>query len=403
MKKILYLSQAYPYPADGGGKIKTLNTLKALSRKYKVFAIFVSEYKPAKKEIDKLKNWGIKVKVFYSTKVLESVKDNLVNLFWHFVRGIPHYVFQYTWKPAFPYIRGAIKTFKPDVIHVDHLNLTQYLPPKKNSVLILEHHNLEHYLMWTRFIHTKKLTRKAYLLAETILTYLYEVRTIKKFGHVFAISDEEKARIKKFFKLKNVSTQPLIYKTYKINKKKTKNPYILFIGMVTWPPNEDAVGWFLNEMFPLIKKKVPNVEFHIVGKTNPPLENKMPKLSGVYFYGHQPSLKRFLEEADIFVLPFRMGGGVRIKALTALASGVSIVSTPVGVEGLKVKHKRECLIAKTPESFIKSVVKLLESKNLRKKLSADGLAYLKAHHGEDKNKLFLAKYQKVVKRYISIR
>jgi len=399
MKKILYLTQAYPYPAYGGGKIKTLNTLKALSKQYKIFAIFVSEYNPTKKEKAMLEKLDINVKVFYSKKILESVKDNLLNLAWNFARGIPHYKFQYAFEPAFPYITRAIKTFKPDVIHVDHLNLTQYVPPKKNAVLILEHHNLEHYLMWTRFVNTKKLTRKAYLLAETILTYFYELRTIKKFNHVFAISDEENTRTRKSFYLKNVTTQPLVYPPANVIKKKTKNPTIIFVGMVTWPPNEDSVEWFLTEMYPRIKNKVPKVEFHIVGKTTPELERKMPKLPGVCFYGHQRSLKKFLEGADVFVLPFRMGGGVRIKALTALANGIPIVTTPMGVEGLKVKQESECLIAKNPVGFAESVVTLLKSENLRKKLTRNGLSYMKSHHGEDKNKLFLEEYRKVIEKF----
>ncbi len=396
MKKILYLSQVYPYPADGGGKIKTLNTLKALSEKYEVFAIFVSEKNPTKKEIEKLEKLGIKVKVFYSKKVLESVKDNLGNLASKFIRGIPHYVFQYTHKPAFPYIQNAIKSFKPDIIHVDHINMFQYLSGEKKEVWILEQHNLEHYLMWTRFIHTKKITRKTYLFIEATLTYLYERKVIKKFDHVFAISDEERERIKKTFKLENVSTQPLVYKALNYKKKISKNPQILFIGMITWPPNEDAVEWFLKKIFPLIQKEIPNVEFHAVGKVNKKLLGKMPKLANMVFHKQQPSLRKFFKSNQIFILPFKMGGGVRIKALTALANSSPIVSTSLGVEGLKIKHNKECLIASTPHTFAQESVKLLRSKKLRNKLSTNGLRYLESHHSEDQNKQFLKEYKKII-------
>ncbi len=396
MKKILYLSQVYPYPADGGGKIKTLNTLKALSKKYEIFAIFVSEKNPTKKEIEKLEKLGIKVRVFYSKKVLESVKDNLGNLASKFIRGIPHYVFQYTHKPAFPYIQNAIKSFKPDIIHVDHINMSQYLSGEKKEVWVLEQHNLEHYLMWTRFIHTKKFTRKLYLFIEAALTYLYERRAIKKFDHVFAISDEEKERIKKTFKLENVSTQPLVYKALNYKKKISKNPQILFIGMITWPPNEDAVEWFLKKIFPLIQKKIPTVEFHAVGKVNKKLLEKMPKLANIIFHKQQPLLKKFFKNNQIFVLPFKMGGGVRIKALTALANGSPIVSTSLGVEGLKIKHNKECLIANTPHAFAQESVKLLYSKKLRNKLSTNGLRYLENHHSEDQNKRFLKEYKQII-------
>ena len=86
-KKLLFLSQAYPYPADGGGKIKTLNSLKTLAKKFDVYAIFISEKNPSKSELDYIKSLGVyKIKVFFNEiyKNPEFLSGFFVVLFFHF-------------------------------------------------------------------------------------------------------------------------------------------------------------------------------------------------------------------------------------------------------------------------------------------------------------------------------
>ncbi len=399
-KKILYLSQMYPYPPDGGGKIKTLQTLRALAREYEVSAVFVSETKPTEQELNELTKLGIKVKVFYSDKILASVKDDLVDLSWHFIRGIPHYVFQYTHEPAFPFIKEAIVEFRPDIIHVDHLNMAQYLPNEKRQIWILEHHNVETYLYWTRFLYSRKLTRKLYLLIEMILTFFYERKTLGLFDHVFAISREEEARLRNIFRITNTSTQPLVYPINPIRREPVNHPYILFIGNLGWPPNEDAVEWFLREIFPTVLKKLPDAQFHVVGKRQPRYEKNWPVLPNVFLHGYQKNLDPFLVNAHVFVMPFQMGGGMRLKSLTALAAGVPVISTPLGVEGLAVRDGKEVLLARSASEFAGAVVTLLGSPQLQSALSLQGNRYLKKYHGGKKNKHFLATYQAVIRKFL---
>src|SRR3990172_6608038 len=397
MKKMLYLSQLFPSPPDSGGKIKTLNTVLTLAKKYQVFAVFISEEKPADKDIKVLTDAGIKLKVFYSSTILASVKDDLLNLFSHFLRGIPHYVFQYTHPPASAFIQRKIKEFQPAIIHVDHLNTAQYLPEIKKEKWILEHHNVETYLYWTRFVSTTKPTRKLYLLIEMVLTYLYERKTLPKFDFVFAISEPEKKRLEKIFGVKHVAAQPLVYPARPIKKKRSKNPTILFVGTLGWPPNQNAVGLFINKMLPTIEKKIPGVEFHVVGRSPPPFEKTLSKKKNVFLHGYQADLEPFLARADVFVLPFRMGGGLRLKSLTALSASLPIVTTNLGVEGLAVRHNQECLIVDQPDKFARAVIRVLQSTALQKKLRRSGLTYVAHHHREKGNQQFLTKYQQITR------
>lgn len=389
-KKILYISQLYPYPANSGGKIKTLNTLLALVKKYQVFAIFISEENPIQKDLAYLEKRGIQVKVFFSPTILASVKDDLVGLFFKFIHGIPHYVFQYTHDEAFPYIKKAIIEYNPDIIHIDHLNMSQYLPKHKKRVWILEHHNVEAYLYFTRFISTRKVTRKFYLFIEMVLTYFYESKMLRKFDHIFTISLPEEKRVKNMYGVSRVSTQPIVSTVRPIKKVLHSNPRIGFVGTMGWPPNEDAIEWFLKDIFPKIKAKIPDAQFHLAGK---PGVRYIPKgEAGIYFHGFLANIDPLLARIDVFVLPFRMGGGLRLKALTALSAGIPLVTTSLGIEGLNVQNGKQCLIANNAQDFADNVVKLIESKKLRNELSGNALRYITIHHDGKKNGVFLEEY-----------
>jgi glycosyltransferase involved in cell wall biosynthesis len=396
MKKILYLSQQFPQPPNSGGKIKTLNSLLTLSKKYLVFAVFISDEKVKKKDLKILTDAGIQVKIFYKPSIRVSVKNNLGQLLKNYLLAKPYYVFQYAHTPAADFIEKTINFFDPNVIHVDHLNMSQYLPQVKTQKWILEHHNVETYLYWTSFFNTKKLLRKYYLLIEMFLTYFFEKRMLTKFDYILAISSTEKRRLERIFRVKQIAVQPVILPVKPVEKTESETNYILFVGTLGWPPNQDAVEWFIKKVMPSIEKTTPEIEFHVVGYCPPYFKADLPDIKNLFLHGYQVNLKPLLSKADVFVLPFRIGGGLRIKSLTAMASGIPIVSTKLGIDGLGVKHNRECLIANEPEEFGKAVIRLFRSEFLRKRLSKAALSYMMESHSEKNNLNFLSLYEKII-------
>ncbi len=402
-KKLLYLSQCFPLPLDGGGKIKTFNTLKtlALSKKFKIFAVFVSERSAAKAELEKFKKLGIKTKIFQTDIMSKDIKENYFKLAWNYLQLRPHFVYQYRYLPSFAWIKAKINTWQPEIIHVDHINSAQFLPKKswlksnckKTPKLILENHNLDHVLFFTRFKETKKLIRKIYLLLEGSLNWLYGEINYKRFDHIFAISDTETKYLAK--KYKSVSTQKLIYPLKKARMATNQQYDLLFIGYLEWPPNEVAVRWFVEEVLPLINQQIPKSKFHVVGNKNPKL-NDLKKNKNVIFHGYQKNIDQFLGASKVFVLPFKTGAGVRIKALTALQNGLPIVSTKLGVDGLGLVENQHYLNAETSQEFANQVTKLLQNKALRDKISQAEIKHFNENYSIKNNQKFLKNYLKSV-------
>lgn len=401
-KKLLYISQCFPLPLDGGGRIKTFNTINTLAKKFDIYSVFISERNASKENLNTFNKKGIKVKVFQTNIMSDDIKKNYFKLIWNYIQFRPHFVYQYRYKPAFSYIKQLIKNWEPDVIHVDHVNSSQFLPSKlwfkrniKNKpILILENHNINHLLFKTRLKETKKIIRKIYLFLEGNLNLIYGLVNYPKFDYVFSISDQEKNYLVKY--CKSVYTQPLVYPLNKSPEKINKIYDILFIGYLQWPPNEIALNWFIKNILPLVNIKDPKAKLHVVGGLNTKLNN-LKNNKNIKFHGYVKNLDKFLSSSKIFILPFKTGSGVRIKTLTALQNGIPIVSTSLGIGGLKLTNNKEYLHAETEQEFAKKIITLLSNKKIRAKMSLTQKKYFINNHGPEKNIEFLKTYQTICK------
>jgi len=148
---------------------------------------------------------------------------------------------------------------------------------------------------------------------------------------------------------------------------------LLFIGTYSYYPNLDAMHFFCQKILPFIRQKHPNVRLSLVGHDPPPELNQYAA-QGVEVIGAVPDTRPYLEQANVFVVPLRVGGGTRLKILEAMAMGKPVVSTSIGAEGLQVTPGHDILIADDPVEFASAVVKLLECPELRTDLAQNGRA-----------------------------
>ncbi len=394
-RKLLYITELFPYPADSGGTIKTLNTLQTLSTKYEVFLICFSARPLKSFQKTYIKKYVKKYECFILPQIDYSEKQAVFHVLLGYIKGIPHLVSRYTSSSAHQRIQHIISNYRPDIIHIDHINMAYYLPSTKKQLWVFEEQNIEHELINTQLHFAHNFKRKVYYFIEKLLTYQWETRWFPRFDHIFCISEVDLNRLATSFEMKKLSVFPIVYPLGGQSKKRTKHS-LLFIGGLNWPPNADAILWFINHVLPKIKKVIPGLEFHVIGEKNIFLENKLIKTDGVFFHGYQKNPTPFLKKASLFVLPFRMGGGVRVKALTAMSAGIPIVTTALGVMGLGVTDEKEVLQNDTDNGFAKNCVRVLASSKLSLKLRLNSNRYLTRNHSKQNNKKFLQTYSKLV-------
>jgi glycosyltransferase involved in cell wall biosynthesis len=135
---------------------------------------------------------------------------------------------------------------------------------------------------------------------------------------------------------------------------------------MAWEANIDGVDYFCREVWPAVRRAVPDARFRIVGR-NPHPRVKRLASDSVEVTGTVPSVIEHLREAAVFVVPLRVGGGTRLKIFEAMAMGKATVSTTIGAEGLDVHHGRDIILADDPASFADSVIKFLLDTELRRR------------------------------------
>ncbi len=134
---------------------------------------------------------------------------------------------------------------------------------------------------------------------------------------------------------------------------------LLFTGKMDYRPNIDAALWFGEKVFPLIQVQEPTAQFQIVGMNPHPRLDPLRANPAIEITGAVEEIGPYLVSAAVYVVPLRVGGGTRFKVLEAMAQGLPLVSTPLGVEGIGVTDGQELRLAATPESFAAAVLELL--------------------------------------------
>lgn len=143
------------------------------------------------------------------------------------------------------------------------------------------------------------------------------------------------------------------------------NDTLVFDGSMDFRPNVDAALWFAAEVWPLIRAERPQARFYIVGRNPAPAVLALGKTPGVTVTGAVDDPRPWVAGATVYVVPMRMGGGVRLKVLQAMAMGCALVSTPIGAEGIDVRHGHEMLLARSAPDFAGATLSLLANPQRR--------------------------------------
>jgi len=150
-------------------------------------------------------------------------------------------------------------------------------------------------------------------------------------------------------------------------------PEMIFVGLLSYRPNADAVRWFAEEVVPLVRCEIPGALFRIVGRGGDAVRD-LQDLDGVELVGWVEDLQAQLDRSDLAVVPIRFGGGTRLKATEALANRLPLVSTTIGSEGIDVVHRRHAMLADGAADLAAACVEVLRDETLRHTLVTEGEA-----------------------------
>ena len=158
---------------------------------------------------------------------------------------------------------------------------------------------------------------------------------------------------------------------------------LVFVGAFQHQPNIDAMLYFCKRILPLIRSQAPSVKLGIVGSKPPQAIAQLASIPGVQVTGFVPDIRPHMASSAVYVVPLRLGVGIRGKILEAWGMAMPVVATPVGAAGLRVQDGQNMLIADTPELFAEHVLSLLANPGLREQLGRNARTVAEKFYGWD--------------------
>lgn len=414
---IVFLAEAFPFDLAGGSQQRWASTILTLTQSARVQLLCFQSQQKSRQETDaELHQFAEQLSAQHKQQFLSRFEydcvfepkidlppgKRLAEWLKSFFTQQPFLTWQYRSTRFQEKFQALLTTHKPKVVHLGHLRLAQFLPApwldqninkKTRPRLIYEALNVEWQLVKTLADYLPKLGRWHWWWQREVgLTKTYETKVVSGVDHVFTISEPDavdlrtlrsKSNGRKFISVLPVSYPPiphLIPPTLLTTK--SKAPQLLFVGNLEWLPNADAMRWFLTEIWPDFAEKFTTATLTIIGKPCSYLSLE-PSFAAdrVQFLGFVNDISTILTAETIFILPFRMGGGVRLKALAAAWVGSALVSTPLGVKGLKLVTEKNCLIGETANHFKHQLVRIAYDTKLRQQLSQAAQKYVIQQHG----------------------
>ena len=222
----------------------------------------------------------------------------------------------------------------------------------------------------------KKLGRRIQWWFELHKLKQYEQESLRQFNTVISMSKPDRDLIRRLIPSANVVIVPNgvdseFFRPPVYNRAQPNS--ILFFGNLGYIPNQDALAYFINEIWPIILNQNPAVILEIVG---PFATEEVKRLTlrqpNVLFIGYVEDIRPHLWKNTACVVPLRMGGGTRLKILEALAAGCPVISTSIGAEGLDLEIGRDLIVADQPKDFASQTTRLLADNALQQSFSRCG-------------------------------
>lgn len=363
--KILMLTPYLPYPPASGGQIRTLNLLKYLSKINDVTLISLYKNEKEKQYASHLKSYCNRIFLCKRPEKPWQLGNILKSIF----SFLPFLIVRNFSREAKEVIEKLLKDESFDVIHAETFYIMPHIPKTQTPILLVEQ-TIE-YKVYQHYISSIPFLIKGFFYLDTLKLKFWETYYWKKATVVSSVSQYDQQIIKEVAP----SIKPVVIPngagdemfTDLLKPKKLNPPTLLFVGNFYWLQNVEAANYIMRTLFPQVQKIIPSVKLIIAGQNA--LQKIMFQDSKEIEVVNIPQddsqlVKKLYENASIFVAPIFGPGGTRLKILAAMASGLPVVATQTGVEGLNAQDKVHVLVANNTDEFLEQIKLIISDKKL---------------------------------------
>ncbi len=369
--KVLLLLPQLPYPPRQGAAIRNYHFLRWLAGRYEVHLLAVSAAGEPPIELRELCA-SIRLVPPPPRRGSDRLRDLIGS-------PLPDLALR-LYSPALERaLSNWLDAERFDALHVEcletslpWLRVCRNLPAHRRPRLtIFDDHNAEYLLQWRAFRNDVGSPRRwpaaGYSLLQAAKLRHYERRLLRAFDRVIAVSRDDAQALRNLEPGLSPTVIPngvdCEYFVYRPAVGAARAaPCVVFTGTMDYRPNVDAAVWFVRAVLPLVRREVPAATFLVVGANPAPAVRRLSGESGVEVTGAVVDVRPYLAQSRVYALPMRIGGGVRLKALEAMAAGLPLVSTGLGCAGIEAEPGRHYLRADDATAFARRLVDVLTGK-----------------------------------------
>lgn len=243
-------------------------------------------------------------------------------------------------------------------------------------------------LFHTVDLHYLRMSREANLLGDAAKheasqqMQAVEFDAIRAADATIVVSMTEQEILHRELPEQKIHVFPLIMEVSGTSKTFNDRRDIVFVGGYQHMPNVDAVIYFVTEIMPTLRNRLPGVRFFVVG-SNVPKQIEALATEDVIITGFVEDLSPLLDRMRVSVAPLRFGAGIKGKIGTSMAAGLPAVATPLAAEGMSLTPGQNILVAEGAQAFAEAVIQLYQDESLWSEISQAGIAFAEKAWGAE--------------------
>ncbi|MCC7173780.1 MAG: glycosyltransferase [Bryobacterales bacterium] len=371
--RVLFVSPYPILPPVHGGGVFMHQTLSELSRLCELHLIVLLHYAHELPANEPLRAMCSSVEFLVKTNARSQTAASI----------LPHAVREFASEDLLWLIHRQLHTRRIDVLQLEYTPLAQYAGRFGRLVSALFEHDVYFQSVARGWSGLLGLTGKLAGAVEYLRALRYETRALEHLDLVQTCSRENLEYLLSFAPALNGKLQTglraaIDTRRYQYQPGNREPLTMLFVGSFRHLPNQAALQWFTNEVLPVVSKHRPEARLVVVG-SDPPPPHAFPSLDHVELRGAVEDIREPLSRYAVFVCPVLSGSGVRVKLLEAFASGIPVVSTRLGAEGLTASGSEVCLLADEAQDFAAKILSLFGDPERARSLAARARAEVEAN------------------------
>ena len=382
--RLLWVKTDLLHPVNSGGRIRTYEMLREIRKHHDVDYVALDDGSTPPEALEKFGEYATTIDLVPQTRVDKQGLPFFVDLAKNLASADPYVLDRYRSPELARRIERASGRGDIDVLVCDFLFPARDIPRSIATPKVLFQHNVEARI-WERHAQVgRTFLHRAYFGSQYRRMKAAERQLCQGFDWVVAVSEDDANVFRNQYGIRNVSSIPTGVNTdvFTISDPvKRRDGSIVFLGSMDWMPNIDGVRWFVREVLPAVRQEIPHATVNVVGRNPSPEITALAELDGVTVSGTVPNVKPYLNEASVFVVPLRVGGGTRLKIYEGMATGIGTLSTTIGAEGLPLQPGKHIRVADDATAMARATIEMLKDPTATNAMGLAAAEYVRSNFG----------------------